>query len=196
LGTSGCGWEQHLKALERAVITNHDANNGFLRPSSHLVIIIFTTEDDCSVSAGNEYIHDTFDGEFGEYNLRCMNYPHLITSVDDHIDFIDSLRHLPNHMTMLLVAGVPTGDTCEGYGNEIDGCLTDPAMIETINPEHPSALLPSCESPSRGAMPARRLVELAQHFGNAAIVQSICHDDYSVGMELLLDRTQEMISLE
>jgi hypothetical protein len=46
VGASGCGFEQHLSAMSRA-LTN-PVNTGFLRPQANLAVVILADEDDCS----------------------------------------------------------------------------------------------------------------------------------------------------
>lgn len=51
LGTRGCGFEQHLKAAEKAIGENAaGCNAGFLRDRSVTAVIFVTDENDCSVS--------------------------------------------------------------------------------------------------------------------------------------------------
>lgn len=45
-GAGGCGFEQPLHAIRRAL--SHPSNAGFLRPEAHLGVVIFSDEDDCS----------------------------------------------------------------------------------------------------------------------------------------------------
>ncbi len=47
VGGNGCGFEQPLHALQRA-LDNNAANTGFLRPTARLGIIVLTDEDDCT----------------------------------------------------------------------------------------------------------------------------------------------------
>jgi hypothetical protein len=47
VGSSGCGFEQHLGAIRRA-LTN-PVNTGFIRPSANLGVVLIGDEDDCSV---------------------------------------------------------------------------------------------------------------------------------------------------
>ncbi len=49
-GAGGCGFEQPLHALQRAV-TNNPANAGFLRPSAVLGVVVLADEDDCSFAS-------------------------------------------------------------------------------------------------------------------------------------------------
>jgi len=49
-GAGGCGFEQHLEAMKRALDPTKVKNAGFLRPDALLVVIFFADEDDCSLS--------------------------------------------------------------------------------------------------------------------------------------------------
>lgn len=47
VGQGGCGFEQHLASLRRALV--QPANAGFLRDDANLAVVIIADEDDCSV---------------------------------------------------------------------------------------------------------------------------------------------------
>lgn len=47
VGAVGCGFEQHLAAMRRALA--NPVNAGFLRPGANLAVVILADEDDCSV---------------------------------------------------------------------------------------------------------------------------------------------------
>jgi hypothetical protein len=47
VGQAGCGFEQHLAAMRRAI--EQPANAGFLRADANLAVVIIADEDDCSV---------------------------------------------------------------------------------------------------------------------------------------------------
>ncbi len=49
LGTAGCGFEQPLESVKRALNGSQAKNAGFVRPNAALAIILLTDEDDCSV---------------------------------------------------------------------------------------------------------------------------------------------------
>lgn len=49
LGAAGCGFEQQLESIRRA-LNNNSTNAGFLRPDALLAVVILTDEDDCSFS--------------------------------------------------------------------------------------------------------------------------------------------------
>ena len=50
VGAGGCGFEQHLSAMKRALV--NPLNAGFLRPGANLAIVFLADEDDCSASSG------------------------------------------------------------------------------------------------------------------------------------------------
>jgi len=50
VGAGGCGFEQHLRAMQRAV--ENPLNVGFLRPDANLAVVILADEDDCSARTG------------------------------------------------------------------------------------------------------------------------------------------------
>jgi hypothetical protein len=58
VGAGGCGFEQHLEAVRRA-LDNNPANVGFLRPGANLAVIIEGDEDDCSLEHASMLGDDT-----------------------------------------------------------------------------------------------------------------------------------------
>src|SRR5215471_18035003 len=48
LGTLGCGFEEHLESMKRALSATKVENAGFLRQNAYLAVIIIGDEDDCS----------------------------------------------------------------------------------------------------------------------------------------------------
>jgi len=78
LGTSGCGFEQHLESMRRA-LTNTEQNAGFLRDDANLAVIALADEDDCSASDRTVYGvqpgGDTRESELGELSsFRCFEF--------------------------------------------------------------------------------------------------------------------------
>jgi hypothetical protein len=72
----GCGFEQPLLALHKALDGTVAKNAGFLRPEAFLVVVVLTDEDDCS--AGDPRVFDpsreaeTTLGPFASF--RCTRY--------------------------------------------------------------------------------------------------------------------------
>src|SRR5206468_1737842 len=58
VGTAGCGFEQTLEAVQRA-LANTTANAGFLRPNANLAVVILSDEDDCSLEHASLIGNDT-----------------------------------------------------------------------------------------------------------------------------------------
>jgi len=50
IGTFGCGFEQPLEAMKKALEPANTANSGFLRHDAFLTVLLITNEDDCSAS--------------------------------------------------------------------------------------------------------------------------------------------------
>ena len=58
VGPDGCGFEQHLESLKRALDGSVPENAGFLRKDAYLGIIILSDEDDCSAFDGERVQSD------------------------------------------------------------------------------------------------------------------------------------------
>ena len=79
LGTTGCGFEQHLESMKRALDPNNETNAGFVRDDAFLAVIFLQDEDDCSTtSAGREMFdpsQDDRDAPLGELSsFRCFEF--------------------------------------------------------------------------------------------------------------------------
>lgn len=88
LGQAGCGFEQPLAALDRALGADGlgpppAQNAGFLRADADLAIIILTNEDDCSAPAGTTLFSlngapESLQNPLGPLaNYRCNQWGHL-----------------------------------------------------------------------------------------------------------------------
>ncbi len=73
VGATGCGFEQPLAAMRRA-LANTTANPGFLRPDALLAVVFLTDEDDCSAKTASLFAAgDT--GALGPLNsFRCTRF--------------------------------------------------------------------------------------------------------------------------
>jgi len=86
LGEQGCGFEQPLAALTRALGADGqptpDEDVGFLRPDAYLAIVMIGNEDDCSAPAGSPLydtaVNYTLDAPLGPVaNFRCNEFGHI-----------------------------------------------------------------------------------------------------------------------
>ncbi|HEY8431883.1 MAG TPA: hypothetical protein VIL20_26080 [Sandaracinaceae bacterium] len=208
MGIGGCGFEQPLEAALKALTpstsplrfhagtTGHGdgANAGFLRPDSVLATILLTDEEDCSVA--DRHLFDpsstTYDAE---PNLRCFLYPSALHPVARFVDGLRALRSDPNDLVFAAVAGVPVDLVADPHSIDYDAILSDPRMVEQIDPMEPTRLVPSCNVPSRGlAFPPRRIVEVARDLGPGSVVQSICQEDFTPVIDAILTRVAARVS--
>jgi hypothetical protein len=91
LGDKGCGFESQFEsvhlALQRAGTSDDPDNGGFLRPDAYLAIVMFTNEDDCSVSGDSllldpthTRVDDPTSNLGGLQSYRCNEFGHVCGS--------------------------------------------------------------------------------------------------------------------
>jgi hypothetical protein len=186
LGTSGCGFEQQLESMRRAL---DGRNAGFLRPDANLGVVFVTDEDDCSVfdTAMYDPSQTTLDSPLGplssfrcfEFGVECANDPDpreagprqdcqprssspYMHGAQEYIDFLRGLKPSPEQV---MVAGIIGDPVPVAVGN-------DP---QTGNP----MLLPSCTSGAGQAAPGVRLRAFLDGFPNRYAFGSICNENLS-----------------
>ncbi len=77
LGTGGCGFEQPLESMYRALLDPNNLNQGFLREDAFLAVIIISDEDDCSTEDNRMFADQnaTLESELGPLNsFRCFEF--------------------------------------------------------------------------------------------------------------------------
>ena len=134
LGTSGCGLEQQLEAMRRALDKSVPENAGFLREDARLAVVFVTDEDDCSVKADAQEFFDLARADIGgRSDHRCFTHgvvcdgkaptgegsfegcvpasdsPYL-TNVTEYVEFLRKLKKHPDRD--ILVAGI-VGENAE-----------------------------------------------------------------------------------
>lgn len=192
VGSNGCGLEQPLEAMRRALAVDNSANTGFLRDDANLAIVIVTDEDDCSAT-GPDFFgsnpalgpldsyrcftqgvicdDDTLDPQRAGERTNCRPRPNAMyqTEVASYVDFLIARK---GDERKVMVAGViaPTLSSVTVERNNINGGLT-------------SMLAPSCERSFNGmisrADPAIRLTSFLHSFPGRTQTSSICDNDYS-----------------
>lgn len=187
LGNQGCGFEQPLEAMRRALDGRYPEHAGFLRDDALLLVVFITDEDDCSVFDVNLFGDPnagigsplgprtsfrcfefgvacdpddprTFGGKTGCESREDSAY---ITPVADYADFLRALKPDP---AMVMLAGIygPVGPVEVG---------PDPIMAEF------PALMPTCAAPGTNveASPPIRLAQLSdQFFSSRFVFASLC----------------------
>ena len=219
MGTNGCGFEQQLDSVLKAVTPSSSGirfvegsvghadgqNGGFIRPSSLLAIILVTDEEDCS--AANPGIFDPASTTFGgDLNLRCWTYGHpadgILHPVERFVDGLLATREDPGLLVVAAITGIPTA-TNPAVGEAIDytGILAHPDMTELVDPSMPSRLRPSCDRTDEAgdralAFPPRRIVSMLEQLegrGASSTVQTICQDSFSSAIEAVVRKMADAL---
>ena len=183
LGISGCGFEQPLAAVRRALDGTNPNNAGFLRQDTMLAVVIMSDEDDCSVT--DTAMYDTSQNDINaplgplssfrcfEFGVRCdPDQPRVpgprsncvvrensayMPTVQGFIDFLTGLRP-PGDVFVATLQGDPTPV----------GVTLDP------NINNIPALAPSCTSANGQAVPGVRLDVFRAGFPQRNLQASIC----------------------
>ena len=201
-GTSGCGFEQPLESVLKALSPSaptdftapgyvapvfasgsghgDGANAGFSRAGATLVMVLLTDEEDCS--ARDPDIFNPASSTYGatDLNLRCFAHSDALFPVSRYVDGLLQLRASPSDVVFLPIAGIPSSPAPGPLGaSDFDAILADPGMQEQIDPSMPTRLLTSCSSSNGSAYPPRRIVEVAAGLGARGArvsAQSLCRD--------------------
>ena len=211
LGANGCGFEQHLHAMQRALEPGNTANQGFIRNDAFLAVIFLADEDDCTAShttlwgpdggpLGNRQsfrctrfgvkcdIGGATDAAMNQVGVKDQCHP---DDASQHLEqvtkFVTFLKGLKEDDTKIVVAGIL-------------GTL-DPFAVEmrTINNQSQPALAHSCtyNPPGGGqtqvADPPVRLQFFLDQFPNRSTVTTICQADLSGGLQLIGELLKQAI---
>jgi hypothetical protein len=193
LGPNGCGFEQHLGSLDKALLDN-PSNAGFLRPDAFLAIIIISDEDDCT--AKDPAIYDPSNAAVGPLaDFRCFEWgwecdqgtmsrtggtytncqprtdsPYL-HHPDHFVERIKSLKADPRKIIVSTIMG-PSADTVPSV----------PEVVVSVDPvRNVPVIAPSCRLGAQDAFPMPRLFHFAQQFGDRHSFFSLCNDDDNDG---------------
>jgi len=198
VGANGCGFEQHLSAMQHA-LGNQPLNAGFLRSTANLAVVILADEDDCSVS--NNTLFQGYAGVYGPLqSFRCFEYgvecspdaprtpgmksgcvpraPGPNALLDDVGPFASQLVAVKGDDRMVMVAGI-VGDPTQV---EVD--FAPPPGGGTAIP----TLMPSCtytgpNAQMQHADPAVRIASFLELFPDRSTLTSICDADLSVALD-------------
>jgi hypothetical protein len=211
LGTGGCGFEQPLEAMLKALTPStmstrfqmgtpghgDGLNAGFLRDRSVVAVVHFTDENDCSAH-DPELFNPSTSIYTGDLNLRCFSHDSAIHPVSRYVNGLLAVRPRPQELVFGVIAGIPPEIVGDGAHPDFDAILDDRMMQERIDHGSFGGLEPSCDVPELGrAYPPRRLVETARDLdavGAAAVLHSICSDDYTPAVDAILSRVARRIA--
>ncbi len=214
LGTLGCGYEQPLESMLKALSPagpepwaasgyltpaflsgggqggSTGLNTGFIRDGSVLAIIMVTDENDCSASDSSIFELDDPRYASAIPNLRCWALADRLHAASRYVDGLVALRTRPSRVVFGAITGVPVSAVTDGLS--YDEMLALPEMQEQPDALRPSQLSIACRGPLQevGAFPGRRLVEVArglQQLGAATTVQSICQGNFEGALDRIID---------
>ena len=205
LGTQGCGFEQHLESMKRA-LENEVENAGFLRDEANLAVVVLADEDDCSVSDRALFIMqpegDTRTSPLGELSsFRCFEFGIACAEdgdgerelgertgcvPDDASDYVEPIDTYAQFL----------GDVKGGRHRVVFATIVGdsaPVAVGLEDTQDRLWLLPECEVCPDGlpdctstealveAAPAIRLNTLAERFSGRSQVEDICAYDEEAG---------------
>jgi hypothetical protein len=193
-------------------------NAGFLRSDSIegpsvIGIVIVTDEEDCSSKDTRHVRPPAFldpnnpdDATLLQQglNVRCAFNEQNLYTKERYINAFKALRPGKEPLVVFAaIAGVPpdaianipedfaTNDVARSaFYQQI---YTHPQMQPTVDTKGtPSpdddSMLPSCDTASGRAYPPRRIVEVAEGFGDNGIVRSICQEDFRPAIDAIAGR--------
>lgn len=199
VGAAGCGIEQHLEAMKRALDGSQPQNAGFVRPGAYLAVVIVADEDDCSL-AKSTIFDAPRDASYGDIvNFRCtsegvscdvgnpdLNVPGAredchpdeasttIAGVDRYIEFLRTLKADPRDVVVAGILGTPT-------------------PFATTGEKGPTTLSPSCRYDGQFAFPAVRTAAFLEGFEHATLAP-ICAGDLSGSLTQIGALVKEVIN--
>jgi hypothetical protein len=211
VGAGGCGFEQHLSAMKRALEPTNTANNGFLRQDAFLAVIFLADEDDCTFAKStllgpesaamgplqsfrcNRFGHTCAVGgrteaEMNQVGTKDMCGPNensqFLEKVSSFVTFLKGLKGDPNKVVVAGIMGT-----------------TDPYQVELRAPPGggtpQQAVAHSCSyTGSIGlevADPPTRIKAFLDQFPNRSTVTTICQQDLSGGLQLIAQLLKAVI---
>ena len=195
VGYSGCGFEQPLAAMKRA-LTNQ-ANAGFLRDEANLAIVILADEDDCSLKSSGLLAPDS--AALGPLqSFRCFRFgveckedtntigpksECIAATASSYIDelnpFIDAVLAAKSDERMLMTAAIvgdPTPVAVE---------LRNPPGGGTAQPSLSHSCVIDAPTGTEVADPAVRIASFLDAFPDRSSLTSICAADLTNPLQMI-----------
>jgi len=200
LGTTGCGFEQPLEAMYKALDENNSANIGFMRDSAFLAVVLITDEDDCS--GANPQLYDNTQTDLNSTlgpltSYRCFEFgitcdinsrthqgtrqncvpredaAALLHPLSRYVQQLQALKD-PQMLVVAAIAG-PVQPSADGEGHNM--------VVGLDNLSNPDLQF-SCTVADGGAVPGIRIHSLISAFNEEEDLamwaySSICSGDYT-----------------
>jgi hypothetical protein len=186
LGNSGCGFEQPLEAVRRALDGTYPEHAGFLRPEALLLLVVLTDEDDCSVynaefygdpnGAPNSLLGPRTSFRCFEFGVVCdPDEPRAQGAKSECVPREDSAYITPVSAFTAFLSNLKT----EPGLVMVAGMMGPTDVVEVgEDPRSPGApmLVPSCAvaDTETGTTPPIRLAALAESFPSRFVFENLC----------------------
>jgi len=224
VGESGCGFEQPLAAVVRALGADGQPppieNQGFLRPNAILLIVLVTDEDDCSVPAGSTLFSTTdttLASPLGPVSgYRCDEFGHLCNglppprrapngSVNDVVTLNGCVSaEGAGRLTPVATLAAEIRALKEFPDEQIQvSAIAAPSAPYTVTWRNPPiadtgpwpSVQPSCiGADSTVATPAVRINQWVGAFGTSGQAYSVCETDYAPTLSSIAARLAPLVS--
>lgn len=210
VGAGGCGFEQHLEAMKRA-LNNNPANAGFLRPDAYLAVIFIADEDDCTFAKSTLLAPEnpaqgplqsfrctrfgiicdqggTNSDQMNQVGTKSQCHPNdnsqYMEKVSVYVDFLKKLKTDPGK---IIVAGIMG--------------TTEPFQVELRQPPGGGtaiqSLAHSCSYTGATGLevadPPTRIKFLLDQFPNRSTFTTICQQNLSDGLVLIAQLLKSVI---
>lgn len=223
LGISGCGFEQQLESVLKALTPSSSelrfapgpqvtgvadsVNAGFRRPDALLSVILVTDEDDCSAS--DLSIFDPSNARFfidgkSVPNLRCQHGPFAgaLHPISRYADGLLALVDRPDLLVFGVIAGIPPELEGQSPSELLASDALQPQPIRDSFGSLTGELAPACSRKGQSAtpetaLPPTRLVETARELesrGASTVVTSICNSDLSSALGAITARVVDAVN--
>ncbi len=203
LGTGGCGFENHLEGVKRALDGHNPQNMGFLRDTAFLAIVIIADEDDCSAKDTTVFdptqmnvtdpLGPLASFRCTEFGVECggmaitrspATYSDCHAKTDSqylqdpkfYADFLKTLK--PSRPQDIIVAVI--------------GGNTTPFAVALDMNGHP-VLSHSCTSTIGSADPAVRFTDFLGYFPDRSTFTSICSNDLSDALTVIANLLAQVV---
>lgn len=193
LGSRGCGFEQQLEAMKRALDGSNPSNAGFLRKHARLAVVFITDEDDCSTQdlqmfdlrrddIGPQSDYRCFEhgvtceispaGEYGEHEgcTPKLDSPYM-KGVFEYVQFLRDLKDNPDRD--ILVAGI--------IGDKTEPIVVAPITRNDVTSPKVQQSCFSGPNDTEGAFPPVRLSAFLEAF-HYHYQTTICDEDLSAAL--------------
>jgi hypothetical protein len=204
LGTNGCGFEQQLEALRKALdVSETPENDGFVREDALLVVVLVTDEDDCSAAQPDIIFNpdpseNRIDSSLGFlHSFRCFEFGVTCDVNDRQImgprndcaprEDDQALLHPVSHYVEFLIGLKDPGRILVAA---LAGPVNDQVIVQKDAQNRPE-VKPSCvDTSAEGAIPGVRLKAFTAHFNgpsdlDAWAYSSICKSEFNTALSAL-----------